>query len=109
MRNEFRKKRGQEQDELISLAVLFRIPPHELDERMSANEAVQVLKYLERYPCAEDVIDIQLARFMQLVGGVFGSKCSFGDLIIRGSGRTEEQQAEDWVKYLDERKNILND
>lgn len=99
------KKRGSEQDELIELAVLFRIPPHEIDERMSASEAVAVLDYLRRFPVTADVVDIQLARFMQLIGSAFGQKCSFEELRVRGGVKTEEQQAEDWLRYLDEREN----
>lgn len=95
------KKRLTEQDELIRLAILFRVAPSKVDEVLTSREAADILEYLSVYPMVEDVVDIQLARIMQM----FSSGTRIENLILRKRDKTEEEIAEDWIRWIDERKN----
>lgn len=106
MRIDSGKKRSTGQDCLIRLALLFRIPPAEIDDRLSAADASNVLHYLGRWPEAADVVDVQIARLIQVVQGLVGQPSELSEILIRGKvPETDETQAEDWLRYLNERKN----
>ena len=89
---------------MLRLSVLFRIPPSEIDERMTGRDAADVLDYLASFPQVEDVLDIQLSRIIQMLSGL-GNKVEFDNVKMRGFVATEEEVAEDWIRYIDEREN----
>ena len=92
----------------MRLAILFRIPPSEIDERMSCRDAADILDYLAAFPESSDVCDIQLSRIVQmLASGLGGSKLEIDTIKMRGFQATEEQVAEDWIRWIDERENRI--
>ena len=108
MRAYSRKKRDRGQDDLIRLSLLYRIAPHEVDGFMTGSEAAAVIDYLNRYPQLEDVCDTQIARLIQTVSSAFGSKTDINDIRMRGTQKTEEDVALEWIAWIDrqhERKN----
>lgn len=105
MRIERRKKRSREQDDLIRLALLFRILPNEVDERMSGREAADILEYLSRYPATEDLIDTQIARMIQIFCSLGGNQMDLSEIRMRGTQKNEIDIANEWIQWIDERKN----
>jgi hypothetical protein len=91
----------------MRLAVLFRIPPSELDERMAGRDAADILDHLAAFPQTEEILDIQLSRIVQMLSGLGGNKVDFEKITMRGFEATEEEIAEDWIRYLDERENRI--
>lgn len=74
---------------------------------MSGGEAAAILEHLSAYPQLEDVVDVQLARIIQIVGGIGGSSHKLEEVRLRGRERTEEEIAEDWIRWIDERQNRI--
>lgn len=102
---ERRKKSSREQDDLIRLALLFRILPSEIDERMTGREAADILEYLSRYPATEDLIDTQVARVIQLFCSMGGNQVDLNEIRMRGTRKDEIEIAQEWIQWIDERKN----
>ena len=90
---------------MLRLSILYRIPPSEIDKRMTAGDAVAVLNYLAAYPETAETVDIQLAQLIQMIGSVFGAKASLSELRVRKPIKTEIDEAHEWLRFLDERKN----
>lgn len=85
----------------MRLCVLFRVAPGQIDEMMTGKEAADILEYLSEYPDTADTVDIQMARILKVIGA--GEHID--ELRIRQRTKTAVDDAMEWIRYLDERKN----
>jgi hypothetical protein len=72
---------------------------------MSGREAADILEYLSRYPATEDLIDTQVARVIQLFCSMGGNQVDLNEIRMRGTRKDEIEIAEEWIQWIDERKN----
>jgi hypothetical protein len=85
----------------MRLCVLFRVPPGQIDELMTGKEAAELLEYLSEYPETADTVDLQMARILKCIG----AGDHIDELRVRRRAKTEADEAMEWIRYIDERKN----